>query len=65
MKKSTTITGEVYKETIQNLKTAIQQKKPHNCDQKLLLHHNCRVHKARKVHEVIDKCGFIDGTSTI
>jgi hypothetical protein len=47
--------GEVYKETIRKLKAAIQQKRPYNCDQKIvLLHENCRVHKARQVREVID-----------
>jgi hypothetical protein len=52
MKRSSTITGE---ETIRKLKAAIQQKRSHNCDQKIvLLHENCRVHKARQVREVID-----------
>jgi histone-lysine N-methyltransferase SETMAR len=53
MKRGSTITGEVYKETIRKLKAAIQQKSPHNCDQKIvLLYENCRVHKTRQVVEV-------------
>jgi hypothetical protein len=49
MKKGFTITEEVYKETIRKLKTAIQQKRPHTCDQKImLLPDNCRVHNARE-----------------
>jgi hypothetical protein len=55
LKRGSTITGEVYKETIRKLKAAIQQKRPHNCDQKIvLLHENCGVHKVRQVREVID-----------
>jgi hypothetical protein len=58
MKKGSTITGEVYKETIRMLKTAIQQKKLHNCDQKMmLLRENCRVRKSCQVSS-IDECGF-------
>jgi hypothetical protein len=58
MKKGSTITGEVYKETIRMLKTAIQQKKLHNCDQKMmLLRDNCRVRKSCQVSS-IDECGF-------
>jgi histone-lysine N-methyltransferase SETMAR len=26
----------------------------------MLLHDNCRVHKAHQVHEVIDECGFVE-----
>lgn len=59
MPKGTTITGNVYKDTIKNLKAAIHEKRPHNYAQKtLLLHDNCRVHKARIVQEVINECGF-------
>jgi histone-lysine N-methyltransferase SETMAR len=57
----TRIHAEVHKETIRKLKTATQQKRAHNCDQKIILFHdNCGVHKARRVREVIDECGFVE-----
>lgn len=59
MKKCSTITREVYKETIKKLKTSVH--KPYNCDQKIVLFHdNCRVHKARQAGELIDDCGFME-----
>jgi histone-lysine N-methyltransferase SETMAR len=39
----------------------MQQKRPHSCDQKImLLYDNCTVHKARHIREVIDECGFVE-----
>lgn len=61
MQKGSTINADVYKETIQNVKVAIRQKRPSNVAQKtLLLHDNCRVHKAHKVREEINNCGFVE-----
>lgn len=59
MKKSL---GEVYKEIIGNTKTAIQQRRLHNCDRKImLLYDNCKVHEASQVCEVIiNECGFAE-----
>jgi hypothetical protein len=49
MKKGSTITAEIYKEIIRRLKIATHQKRPHDCDQKIMpLHDNCRVHKLAK-----------------
>jgi histone-lysine N-methyltransferase SETMAR len=61
MKKGSTITREVYKETIKKLKTDRRKKRPHNCDLKImLLYDNCRLHKARPVREVIDEWCFVE-----
>jgi hypothetical protein len=61
MKKGSTITAEIYKETIRKFQTAIQQKMLHGCDQKIMpLHDNCRVYKDSQVREVIDECGFVE-----
>jgi hypothetical protein len=60
MKKGSTITGQVYNN---HKHTA---KETHNSDKMIiLLHDNCRVHKARQIREVIDKCDFVNGTSTL
>ena len=61
MPRGSTINGEAYGNTIKNLKTALEEKRPHSYPQKnLLLHDNCRVHKANKVQQIINDCGFIE-----
>jgi hypothetical protein len=47
MPKRITITANVYKDTIKNLKADKYEKRPYNYGRKtLVLYDNCRVHKA-------------------
>lgn len=49
--KAITITGNVYKGTIKNLKAAADPTS-------IIMHDYCRLHKARIVQETVGECGF-------